>query len=396
MRILHLCLACFYIDGYNYQENVLPRVDLMQGHDVMIIASTETYIDNRVLGYVEPADYYTQEGIHIVRLPYKRRFTEQLSRKIRAYQGLYQHIREFDPDIIFSHDLCFESITDVIRYLGSHPRVRFFADTHTSALNSGRSWISLCILHKMIYRSFIKKALPFLEKYFYIGLEEKFFSVRHYHVPEAIMDFFPLGGIIPSDYEYNNWRKEKRMELGIEEDRLLFIHSGKLNPPKRTVDLLQAFISSRNSKAYMIVVGSIATDDAEYKKELEDLLNSSGVMYLGWKSGEELRHYLCAADVYCQPGSVSATLQQAICCGCVAMTSKHSTYEYIDSIYHNFLWAETQNDIQNTVNQIIYSQIDIAQYKKYTIQCATELLDYKKIELLYSEYKEPDKRDDNE
>ena len=78
------------------------------------------------------------------------------------------------------------------------------------------------------------------------------------------------------------------------------------------------------------------------------------------------------------------------------MTSKHSTYEYIDSIYHNFLWAETQNDIQNTVNQIIYSQIDIAQYKKYTIQCATELLDYKKIELLYSEYKEPDKRDDNE
>ena len=42
MRILHLCLSCFYIDGYNYQENILPRINHEDGHDVRILASTET------------------------------------------------------------------------------------------------------------------------------------------------------------------------------------------------------------------------------------------------------------------------------------------------------------------------------------------------------------------
>lgn len=39
MKILHLCLACFYIDGYTYQENILPRINREDGHDVRILAS---------------------------------------------------------------------------------------------------------------------------------------------------------------------------------------------------------------------------------------------------------------------------------------------------------------------------------------------------------------------
>ena len=65
MRILHLCLACFYIDGYNYQENILPRINHEDGHDVRILASTETYVDNLHLGYVEPREYVTEYGVPI-------------------------------------------------------------------------------------------------------------------------------------------------------------------------------------------------------------------------------------------------------------------------------------------------------------------------------------------
>ena len=70
MKILHCCLANFYIDNYGYQENILPKMHQLQGHDVQIIASTETYIENKKLGYIEAKSYFTPENILITRIPY--------------------------------------------------------------------------------------------------------------------------------------------------------------------------------------------------------------------------------------------------------------------------------------------------------------------------------------
>ena len=39
MKVVHLCLACFYPDGYSYQENMLPQYHKMLGMEVAIIAS---------------------------------------------------------------------------------------------------------------------------------------------------------------------------------------------------------------------------------------------------------------------------------------------------------------------------------------------------------------------
>ena len=62
MKILHLCFSAFYIDGYNYQENVLPRINKEDGHEVYILASTETFADNTHAGYLEPSEYVTEYG----------------------------------------------------------------------------------------------------------------------------------------------------------------------------------------------------------------------------------------------------------------------------------------------------------------------------------------------
>ena len=49
MKILHCCLAAFYIDNYGYQENILPKIHQIHGHEVKIVASTETFIDDKNL-----------------------------------------------------------------------------------------------------------------------------------------------------------------------------------------------------------------------------------------------------------------------------------------------------------------------------------------------------------
>lgn len=379
MKILHLCLACFYIDHYNYQENILPQIDKRNGHDVMIIASTETYINNSFLGYIAPGEYDTDDGIKLIRLPYVKIVNNTITRKARKYRGLYQKIYEFSPDIIFVHDLCF-CVGDLIKYKRINQKVRIFADTHTAEYNSGKNWVSLHLLHRMFYKYHIQKAIPYVEKYFYIGLSERDFSIKNYGVPETKMEYFPLGGIIPSKEEYDINRKKKRRELGISEGQLLFIHSGKLTAQKRTEDLIEAFIKS-GVNAVLVIIGSIPD---ERKLVLEPLIDEERVRYIGWKRADELFMYLCAGDLYCQPGSVSATLQQAICCTLPVLSFPHDEYLHINSFYHNFLFAKTTEDFEMVFSKINDGEIDLHELKDRTEQCAKKVLDYATLEQKYT------------
>ena len=123
MKILHLCLSCFYIDGYNYQENVLPRINREDGHDVRILASTETYVDNVHLGYLEPRECVTEYGVPIKRLPYVKVGNAFITHKVRKYPHVYEEIASFGPDVMMIHGLAFWSVLDVIRYKQDHPEV---------------------------------------------------------------------------------------------------------------------------------------------------------------------------------------------------------------------------------------------------------------------------------
>lgn len=375
MRILHLCLACYYVDGYNYQENVLPRINKQDGHEVLIIASTETFIENTKLGYVQSREYYTDSNIKIIRLPYVNLGPKCVSAKIRAYHKLYDHILAFRPDVIMSHDLCFFSVLDVIKYMKMHPWVKFYADTHTASYNSGLSWLSLHVLHRLYYKSLIQKALPYLKKYFYIGESEKKFSIENYKVPTSLMEYFPLGGMLWKTERYEGIRNVRRKELHIRDDELLFLHSGKMDIRKKTEELVTSFSSVPELNARLIIIGSIP----EENRSLYELIKKDKrIEYLGWKNASELQEYLCAADLYCQPGSVSATLQNAICCRCAILSYPHEGYtSHLD--FGQFLWVKNQKEIVEQFRNILIKRIDLYDLQEKSLQCAIEILDYRKI-----------------
>lgn len=376
MRIVHLCLAAVYVDGYSYQENMLPKINKEDGHEVRIIASTETFIDNRVLGYVEASEYVTEYNVPIKRLPYVNLGIDLLTKKIRKYWGLYQELEKFCPDVIMCHDLAFWSVLDVIRYKKVYSNVRVYADTHTAEYNSGQNWLSLYVLHRGIYRFLIKKAFPYIEKYFYIGVSEKEFNIKHYKVAEDKMEFYPLGGVLWTDKQYEINRNKRRYELNVEKDELVLLHSGKLGKLKRTKELIQAFSNCKELKAKLVIIGTISED---IEDELEELIkNDSRIIFLGWKSSEELSEYLCASDIYCQPGSVSATLQNAICCRNVILSYPHKSYtEALD--VGNFLWASNINDIENVLKHVSNGIVDLEFMTQQSEKCAAELLDYRKL-----------------
>ena len=265
---------------------------------------------------------------------------------------------------------------DVIRYKKDHPAVKFYVDSHAAENNSGTSWLSLHILHRLFYRYLVQRSLPYVEKYLYISAECGGFLSRHYGVPESMMEFYPLGGVLFSEEERRANRRRRREELGLAEDELLLVHSGKLDALKRTEELLRAFAAVPELKAKLAVIGSIPE---EMRQTMSPLMEAdSRVAYLGWKSAPELMEYLCAGDVYCQPGSQSATMQNAVCCGCAVMLYPHPSHT-MHYDWGNVFWVRTQADMEDVFRRLAGGEVPLEPMKEGSMRCARELLDYRRL-----------------
>lgn len=372
MKIAHIGLACFFTEGMTYQDNYLSHYNALDGNEVLYVSNAAKYENGAVVptGY---EDKRLPDGVRLVRLPYVHVLNGFVSDKFRKVKGLYALLEDFAPDVILSHDLSYWSVRDVIRYKKAHPAVKLYADTHADYYTSATNWLSLHILHRVFYRYLVRLALPYLEKYFYTTVETRRFSIENYGVPEALMEFYPLGGIPPTEEAYQTHRAARRAELGLQPGELLLVHAGKLEPQKKTDALLRAFAAVPELKARLAVIGSIPE---EHKAELLAQMNTDPrVTYLGWKSGDDLQEYLCAADLYCQPGKVSAIMQNAVCCRCPVMLYPHPDYrEGYD--YGNILWEKDEADMSRVFRQLAAGEIDLAALSRGSVRCAEELLDY--------------------
>lgn len=375
MRILHCCLSCFYIDNYNYQENVLPRQNKVDGHEVLILASTETFIDNNKLGYVNPSEYVNEDGIKVIRIPYRSYLPHSIMKKIRAYKDTLRHVSEFRPDVILFHGTGAYEIINVARYKESHREVKLLVDSHEDFNNSARGFLSKQVLHRMLYKRFMHRALPHIDKVLCVSIESYDFMREFYRIPEQMLELYPLGGTVIEGDEYLQRRDRVRESLHLDRTHVLLVHSGKMNQEKRTPDLLRAFGEVPSDRLRLILLGSIPED---MKAEILPLVEDDyRVSFLGWQSPEDLQTYLCAADMYLQPGSGSATMQNAICCGCPVMLYPHKSHEpYLKG---NGFYVETVEDMIGVFRAIDKNPEMLEGMRKASYVVAHDLLDYRKL-----------------
>lgn len=375
MRILHCMLSCFYIDNYNYQENVLPRQNKADGHEVLIIASTETIINNKKLGYIKPSKYVNEDNINVIRIPYRSYLPHSIIKKIRHYKNTYKYIKDFKPDVILFHGASAYEIITVAKYKRKHSKVKLYVDSHEDFNNSARNFLSKKILHRTFYKRFIHKALPFIDKVLCISTESYDFMKEFYEIPIQKLEIYPLGGEIIEGEQYDMRRKRVRNDLQLEEKDILFVHSGKMSRKKRTPELLRAFKAVSSNRLKLILLGNIPE---EMKEEISPLVeDDSRVEFLGWKSSEELQKYLCAADLYLQPGSQSATMQNAICCGCPVMLYPHESHKLY--LKGNGFYVETIEDMIEIFKTVDRNPDLLKKMSKASYDVAYDLLDYKKL-----------------
>lgn len=332
MRIAHVCLAAFYIDGYGYQENILPRIHSRMGHEVIIIASTETYLENTKLGYVDPSAYVNEDGIPVYRLAYSRFVPRVLQKKIRAYEGLAELLDTFKPDLIFLHDVQFWDILTVKAY-ALKTRTPVHADSHTDYINSAQSLISRYILHGMYYRMLVRCADPVIRRYFPTLPIRGDFLRDVYGLSESKFTLLPFGiddGAF-SSLNRTKVRLDIRKMLGIEPDELVFVTGGKLDLRKNIHVLIESFSRLRREGAlantHLIVFGD---PNVEVKSFLKLIEIDSNVHMLGWKKATEIAPLFWSADLALFPGTHSVLWEEAIGHGLAAVFHRWSRMCHLD------------------------------------------------------------------
>lgn len=375
MKILHCCLANYYIDKYGYQENILPKQNKLDGHEVAIIASTETIKNNNELKYVLPGKYINDNGIPVTRVPYKQILNNFITRKFRSYRGVYQILEEEKPDVILFHGIFAWELLNVAKYKRNHPHVKLYADSHADAHNSATNFFSKNILHKIFYRMIISIACPHIDKILCISLETQHYLNTIYGVSKDKLEFYPLGGIVVDDNEYFKKRKKIRIRLGLQDDDTLLVHSGKMSKGKRTADILNALSKIESNKLRLAILGGFSND---VRSIVEPMIQTDDrVIYEGWKNTKEIMEYLCAADMYVQPGSQSATMQQAICCRCAVMLYPHRSHEpYLKG---NGYFVKNVEDMVDCFKSIVEQPQLFNEMAANSFKIATDLLDYRKL-----------------
>lgn len=309
MKIVHLCLASFFPDGYAYQENLLPRFHKQLGYDVEVIASRATFDEYGKPALYEGVRQYKNEyDIPVTRLDYKKPI--KVFKKMRRYVGTIKAIELANPDILFIHGCQFMDMDLVVKYLKNRQNVRVYVDNHADFSNSATNWLSKSVLHKIIWKRCAQIIEPYTYKFYGVLPARVDFLVDIYNLPRQKCELLVMGAdddqVIKS--KKTNARGNIRKQYSIKDDDFLILTGGKIDKWKtQTLLLMEAVKGIDDERVKLIIFGSVTQELSERVHALADGVK---VQYIGWIQSQESYNYIEAADLVVFPGRHSVLWEQ--------------------------------------------------------------------------------------
>ncbi|HEB5046602.1 TPA: glycosyltransferase family 4 protein [Aeromonas hydrophila subsp. hydrophila] len=374
MKILHVCLASHYTVGMTYQDNQLSDQHAADGHEVVVISDCYRFAGH-ILEEVEEEDIFLSSGVRLIRMKYDLILNKFISTKVRKVAALKKFLYDFRPDIILFHGVAGWEMLTVSDYKRNHSEVKLYIDSHEDFHNSGTFWLSLFFQYRIFNKFIVNRVRKNVDKFLYLSYESKAFCQEVYGLRDDEMEFYPLGGDIVEPDVKVKLKDEVKVKLGLDKNDVLIVHTGKFAKEKKTQELLESFISINNEKLKLILIGSIPP---EMQPVLYPLIESDHrVHFLGWMNSKELVKYLCAADLYVQPGTQSATMQNAICCG--APVALYPYESHVPYVVDNGFFIKNKSDYMCVFSGLAEGKFNLGAMSAASYVIAYNLLDYKKL-----------------
>lgn len=310
MKIVHICLGCFYVENMGYQENILPRYHIRQGHQVTVLTSDYAFNAKGENVKKTEKDYVNKDGIRVKVLQRANSFMA----KFGIFEGLYNQLTNINPDVIFVHGGQFLSLNDVIKYAKYQGNVKVFIDQHADYYNSPVSTLKARVVHGLLYGHYMRKAVKYVEKYWGVTPWRCQYLKDVYRIPAEKIDLLIMGGdddLIDFDNQ-EEIRCRLRNELGISNEDFVIITGGKIDRTKNIHLLMDAIRKINNDKIKLVIFGQ---PNGEMENVINSFSNCKNIISLGWLPAEKVYNYFLMADLAVFPGTHSVLWEQACACG---------------------------------------------------------------------------------
>lgn len=312
-----LILSPVYVEGLEYQENLLVKYYAKHGHEVHMVTSTNTsifdYINDRH-DRTKKAQTYQDGGATIHRLEY----AVNILHRIEIFAGVTAILERVRPDFIFVRDIL-PNITDCVRYVKKNPNCTMILDYHADYSNSGKNWLSLKILHGIIRKWYLDHARPHLARIFPVTPGSEKFLREVYGVPASEMEILPLGADMEllRQARSSDPRTRLRTHMSIAADDTVIFTGGKLMPAKRTELLIEVFRDlPQQERLHLVIAGQPPDGETGYYQSLlETAAGQRNIHFTGWLKPLQIYEYLLMSDLAAFPASQSILWQQAIAAG---------------------------------------------------------------------------------
>ena len=305
MKIVHILLSGPYSDHFSYQENLLSKYHAKSGLETVLIAANWRWSIDGKLEKTETGTYRDENNVKIIRLPVLGR---NCNSRIKHLKGLYR--TDENPGILFIHDCQSVDLGVLASYLKKHHNVRAYVDNHVDFSNGASNWLSVNVLHKMIWKHYVHRIEPYVRKFYGVLPARVDFLINMYHLPADKCELLVMGA---DDEEIERARQPEliqsnRERFGIQDDDFLIVTGGKIDAAKtQTLLLMKAVRHIDSPHLKLIVFGSI---DKSLQDQVEQLTDHDRIQYIGWAKGNQSYDYFAMADLVCFPGRHSVYWEQ--------------------------------------------------------------------------------------
>lgn len=349
MKVLNIAMRATFTEGYTYQDNLLTEYQHKLGHEVIILTTTQCRGADGKISSVPPCDIVMSNGVRLIRILPGNRY-----KQIIGYNGaIGDIIKDLKPDLIFIHGLSNLIPHQAILYKKKNKDTILVADNHQDSFNSKTNGFPFSQL-LFIWRTCWRRWSKYFNHIYGTTSWRRDFAVEYFGIPKDKVDVLMMGADTDKFPDNpNSVRKSIRKDLGISEFDTVFIHGGKMNKNKKTIESIQAFKRLLRDNLKLILFGSISEDIKE--TFFDEISGISNIIYLGYINSNICHRYFYASDIALFPGLHSVLWEESVACGLPGIYGKYSENDHINICGNCVQLNQSANqlDIANAMQKLI-------------------------------------------
>jgi 1,2-diacylglycerol 3-alpha-glucosyltransferase len=379
MKIIHIDFTGAYNEDMSYQEVIMPKYHAKDGHTVIMITTCYKINSQGEVCHTPPVDKIMETGVRLIRLEYVKFFSNYFTGIFRKVHGLNALLNQLLPDIIFFHCPQTVELLTVTRYVKKNRSICIYIDNHADKINSAPNWISRLVLHKIIWKYFVKKIEPYVTKFYGVTPLRCTFLKDMYKVSNDKIELLLMGA---DDDNIRLDQKEKirqriRNKLVLSDNDFVIITGGKIDEKKNVHLLMQAVCELPRDNVKLIIFG---TPNQKMKATIEVLSKSDRIRNIGWIQSATVYDYFLASDLAVFPGTHSVLWEQSVGSGIPGVFRYWQGMDHVN-VGENckFLYEVNVEEIKRVLEVILNSKEEYKKMKKCSVDLGIIRFSYKNI-----------------